>query len=74
MSAEHDNHGQTPAAWTLVVIALIGCVVCAVSVVAASEVGFFVGVGIIVVGVIVGKVMSMMASDQSGAPSTAHKP
>lgn len=65
MTDGHDNHGQTPAAWTLVVIVLIGAAVCAIAMVAASVPGFFVGVGIVVLGVVVGKVMQMMASGAS---------
>jgi hypothetical protein len=65
MSEEHDNHGQTPAAWTLVVIVLVGCLVSAIGVIVASSVVFFVGLGVVVLGLIVGKVMQMMASDES---------
>jgi len=61
MTDVHDNHGQTPAAWTLVVIVLVGCVVSSIAVVMASEVLFFVGLGIAVLGLVVGKVMQMMA-------------
>lgn len=67
MSAEHDNHGQTPAAWTLVVFALIGCLISSIAVVVASTVWFCVGLGVVVLGLVVGKVMQMMASDESSA-------
>ncbi len=66
MSDEHDNHGSTPAAWTLVIIVMIGFLVSSIAFVAASETMVFVGVGIIVLGCIVGKVMQMMASGESG--------
>lgn len=69
--APHDNHGATPAAWTLVVIVMIGFLVGCIAMVAASEIGIWVGVGIIVLGCIVGKVMQMMASDPD-APSESH--
>jgi hypothetical protein len=61
MSDEHDNHGKTPAAWTLVVIVLIGCLVSSIAVLVASTPTFFVGIGIVVLGLVVGKVMQMMA-------------
>jgi hypothetical protein len=67
MSAEHDNHGSTPAAWTLVIIVMIGFLVASIAFVAASETMVFVGVGIIVLGCIVGKVMQMMASEDTGS-------
>lgn len=55
-----DSHGRTPAAWTSVAIMLLGSVVAAVAVVIAEPWLFFVGLGVIALGVIVGKVMSMM--------------
>ena len=74
MSDEHhDNHGSTPAAWTLVVIVMIGFLVGSIAMVAASEIGIWVGVGIIVLGCIVGKVMQMMASGPV-APVESHDP
>ena len=70
MTDVHDNHGQTPAAWTLVVLVLIGCLVSSIAVVLASEAMFFVGLGIAVLGLVVGKVMQMMAGGQSTADRT----
>lgn len=71
----HDDHGSTPAAWTLVVIVMIGFLVGCIAMVAASEVGIWVGVGIIVLGCIVGKVMQMMASspaEEAGSRDAAN--
>lgn len=59
MSTEH-HHGNTPAAWTAVTIMMIAFLVGTVGVVVAKPVIFWVGVALIVVGAIVGKVMSMM--------------
>ncbi len=70
MTDTHDNHGSTPAAWTLVVLVMIGFLVSCIALVAASEAMFFVGVGIIVVGLIVGKIMQMMRSDSATVPET----
>jgi hypothetical protein len=55
----HDDHGSTPAAWTLVVIVTIAFAVGTLAVVLANWVMFWVGVGILILGVVVGKVMAM---------------
>ena len=54
------EHGHTPAAWTAVAIILVGFVVGAFGVVLAQPWLAFVGVGIIVLGALVGKIMQMM--------------
>ncbi len=60
MSAEHDNHGSTPAAWTAVTIGLIGFTVGTYGVIVATPSLFWVGVALQPVALIVGKVMSLM--------------
>lgn len=60
MAAQHDNHGQTPAAWTSVTIIFIGFVVGCIAVMVLNWVLLGVGAVIIVVGAVVGKVMQMM--------------
>ena len=59
MEAEHEDHGHSVAAWTLVAIVLAGCVVVGVGVVIASFAVGIIGAVIIVIGVIAGKVLSM---------------
>jgi 1,4-dihydroxy-2-naphthoate octaprenyltransferase len=60
-AGEHEDHGNTPAAWTAVAIIMIAFVVGAVAVLQANWLLFWVGgVGLVVVGAVVGKVMSMM--------------
>jgi hypothetical protein len=54
------EHGHTPAAWTAVTIVLIGFVVGGVALVVAQPWLAFVGIGIVVLGGIVGKIMQMM--------------
>lgn len=57
----HDNHGQTPAAWTAVIIIMIAFVLGTLAVVIANWPLFWIGgVGLGIVGMIAGKVMSMM--------------
>jgi hypothetical protein len=62
MSAEHhDNHGQTPAAWTAVIIMMIAVTVGGVAIMINNWPLFWIGgVGLVVVGGIVGKVMGLM--------------
>ncbi len=67
MTDEHDNHGSTPAAWTLVVLVMLGFLIASIAFVAASETWVFVGVGVVILGLVVGKVMQMMASGSPGA-------
>lgn len=54
------HHGNTPAAWTGVTIILIGFVVGGIGLVVSSMLLFWVGVALLPVGAIAGKVMSMM--------------
>lgn len=60
MSAEHDNHGSTPAAWTAVTIIMIAFVVGGVGILISQPWVFWAGVVLVVVGIVVGKVMQMM--------------
>jgi len=66
MTAEHEYHGNTPAAWTAVTIVMIAFVIGAVAVLQGNWPLFWIGaVGLTIVGGIVGKVMGMMGM---GAP------
>lgn len=58
------EEGQTPAAWTAVIIMLIAFVVGTLGVCINQPWMFWVGVGLLVVGGIVGKVMAMMGLGQ----------
>ncbi len=60
MSAEHDDHGSTPAAWTAVTIIMIAFFVGGIGVLISQPWVFWAGVVLAVVGVAVGKVMQMM--------------
>lgn len=59
-SARVVHHGNTPAAWTAVVIITLAFVVGAVGLIVGSWPTFIVGGALVVVGAIVGKVMQMM--------------
>ena len=51
------SHGSTPAAWTLVVLIIIGFTVSTVGLVIGQWPVFWAGAGIVVLGAIVGGVM-----------------
>ncbi|MCH0539907.1 hypothetical protein I3F58_10100 [Streptomyces sp. MUM 203J] len=53
-------HGHTPAAWTGVTISFIGFCVAGVLMVANNPLGFWAGMGIVVLGGVVGLIMKMM--------------
>ncbi|SEN68207.1 hypothetical protein SAMN05216267_100892 [Actinacidiphila rubida] len=67
MAAEHD-HGHTPAAWTGVIIAFVGFCVAGVFTVAAQPVGFWVGMGVILLGAAVGGIMRVMGLGKKEEP------
>ena len=58
--SEHEDHGHTVAAWTGVTIIMVAFLVGAYGVVIARPTVFWVGIGLIAVGVVVGKVLALM--------------
>ena len=54
------HHGNTPAAWTGVMIILLGFTVGGIGMVIDNWTMFWVGVALVPAGAIVGKIMSMM--------------
>lgn len=58
MSEAHDDHGSTPAAWTVVVFTVVAFTVGTLGVMMANWMVFWVGVAILVLGAIVGKIMA----------------
>lgn len=58
--ATRQDHGHTTAAWTAVSIILVGIFIGAFAVAMLNWVLFWVGAGVIVLGLLVGKVMQMM--------------
>ena len=55
-----DNHGNTPAAWTAVTIALLGFVVGGVGLMAGSMLVFWIGVALAPVALLAGLIMARM--------------
>lgn len=56
----HDNHGRTPANWTVSIVITLAFLVGTIGVLIGSAVVFWVGVALIPIGLVVGKVMSGM--------------
>jgi len=59
VSAEHDNHGQTPAAWTASIVVMIAFFVGTLGLVINQWVMVWIGAGLVVLGGVLGLVMSM---------------
>jgi len=55
-----DSHGNTPAAWTAVAIMFVGFLLSGLALPFELPWLFFVGLVVVVLGAVVGKVMSMM--------------
>lgn len=55
-----DDQGHSAAAWTLVTIVLVGSLISAAALVANQHWMFWTGLGVMVLGAIVGKVMQVM--------------
>lgn len=68
MSAEHDNHGQTPANWTGAGIIMLAFIVGTLGVVLDQPIVFCIGVGLIVVGLVVWKLMAGMGYGSTDTP------
>ncbi len=60
MTDQHEDHGSTPAAWTTVIIVVLGFIVSTLALILGNWPLFWVGVGMVVLGGVVGKVMAMM--------------
>lgn len=61
-----DNHGNTPAAWTAVSIAMASFVVAGIGLMVSSMPVFWIGVALTPIAVLVGYVMSRMGYGASG--------
>jgi predicted phage tail protein len=66
--AAHNDHGHTPAAWTGVIIAFVGFAVAGAFMVAAEPAGFWAGMALILLGAVVGGVMSMLGMGKKEEP------
>lgn len=65
----YEDHGSTPAAWTTVVIVILAFTVSTLALILGNWPLFWVGVGMVVLGGIVGKVMAMMGLGKKAVDS-----
>lgn len=63
--SQHEDHGNTPAAWTTVITLIIASCVAAVAVIAANIPLAIAAAALAVVGVIAGKALSMAGFGKS---------
>ncbi|WLW55794.1 HGxxPAAW family protein [Streptomyces sp. YU58] len=68
-----SSHGHTPAAWTGVTIAIIGFCVAGAFMVLANPLGFWGGMAIVILGGIVGWIMSAMGMGQPKKTHPVHR-
>lgn len=65
-SAPWTNHGRTVAAWTTVTLVLIGGIIAGLAVMAAMAWLFWAGMGLVLLGIVLGKVLQMAGYGQGG--------
>ena len=65
------NHGRTVAAWTTTWVVVLGGVVAALGVTFTLMWLFWVGMGVAVLGVVLGKVLQLLGHGQGGAATIA---
>lgn len=71
-AAPPRNHGHTTAAWVTVTLVLLGGAVAAVGMVVAEQWMLWVGIGAIVVGLVLGRVLKMLGFGQPGQRAGQH--
>ena len=72
-TAAHDDHGSTPAAWTAVTIIMIASVVSTVGIIIGQWPVFWVGIALVAVGGIAGKVLQLAGFGKNGRGGKAQK-
>jgi ABC-type iron transport system FetAB permease component len=71
---EHESHGHSLAAWTAVVVILVGTLVMSLAVVFPSRLWFVVGAIVVVAGAISGKVLAMAGyGERASTYQAAHR-
>jgi len=68
------SHGNTPAAWTAVGVMFLGFLISGVAVPLEKPWLFFLGLAVVVLGAVVGKVMSMMGMGSTVTYKDDHDP
>ena len=68
------SHGNTPAAWTAVSIMFVGFLISGLALPFELPWLFFVGLAVVLLGAVVGKVMSMMGMGSAVTYKDSHHP
>lgn len=66
IAPDHDSHGSTPAAWTAVVIVTVAFTLGTLAIILGNWLLFWVSVGLVILGAIVGKVMQSIGLGKHG--------
>lgn len=57
---EHEeDHGHSVAAWTAVIIILVGTAIASLAVIVTSQLIFWIGIAVCIVGAVAGKLLGM---------------
>jgi hypothetical protein len=67
MSQDHEDHGHTVAAWTAVGIAMLAFLIGCIGVVVARPPIFWIGIALLPVALIVGKVLALLGFGKSAS-------
>jgi hypothetical protein len=67
MSQDHEDHGHTVAAWTAVGIAILAFLVGCIGVVVARPPIFWIGIALLPVALIAGKVLALLGFGKSAS-------
>ena len=73
LSAAPKNHGRTIAAWTTVLVVVVGAIVSAVSTIFAIVPLVWTGAAVIVLGLVTGKVLQILGYGQGGSATLARQ-
>ena len=74
IAPDHDSHGSTPAAWTAVVIVTLAFTLGTLAIILGNWPLFWISVGLVVLGAIVGKVMQAIGLGKHGTTAKPAKP
>ena len=69
-SAPPANHGHTSAAWATTILVFLGVGIAAFAVLQAFVAVFWVGMGVVAIGLVVGKVMALLGYGQPDINAT----
>lgn len=71
-AAPPRNHGRTTAAWVTVTVVVLGALISSLGVMSGRPWAFWVGLGVVLVGVVAGRVLKMLGFGQPVPSRSAH--